>query len=85
MNPKSLKYKTDCHLKMSLKVGPYILGQTLGTGSFGKVILGEHEKCRQKVAVKILNRKKIYFMGMNLKVKREIQKIIINKGTHHAI
>ncbi len=58
---------------MSLKVGPYILGQTLGTGSFGKVILGEHEKCRQKVAVKILNRKKIYFMGMNLKVKREIE------------
>ena len=70
---------------MDLKIGPYFLGHTLGTGSFGKVILGEHEKCRQKVAVKILNRKKIHFMGMNLKVKREIQKIITNKGTHHAI
>jgi 5'-AMP-activated protein kinase catalytic alpha subunit len=58
---------------MDLKVGPYFLGQTLGTGSFGKVILGEHEKCGQKVAVKILNRKKIYFMGMNLKVKREME------------
>eukprot|EP00802_Teleaulax_amphioxeia_P007362 Tamp_07368.p1 GENE.Tamp_07368~~Tamp_07368.p1 ORF type:complete len:472 (+),score=12.47 Tamp_07368:749-2164(+) len=58
---------------MVLKIGPYCLSQTLGTGSFGKVILGEHKKCGQKVAVKILNRKKIYFMGMNLKVKREIE------------
>lgn len=56
-----------------LKIGPYYLGKTLGVGSFGKVKLGEHEKCNQKVAVKILNRKKIHFMGMNVKVKREME------------
>ena len=56
-----------------IKIGPYYLGKTLGVGSFGKVKLGEHENCGQKVAVKILNRKKIKFLGMNIKVKREIE------------
>lgn len=56
-----------------LKIGPYFLGKTLGVGSFGKVKLGQHEKCGQKVAVKILNRKKIHFLGMSIKVKREIE------------
>ena len=57
----------------SLKIGPYYLGKTLGIGSFGKVKIGEHEIYGQKVAVKILNKKKICFLGMNLKVKREIE------------
>mmetsp|Transcript_1926 Transcript_1926/g.3094 ORF Transcript_1926/g.3094 Transcript_1926/m.3094 type:complete len:475 (+) Transcript_1926:59-1483(+) len=56
-----------------LKIGPYYLSKTLGVGSFGKVKLGEHEKCGQKVAVKILNKKKIYYLGMTIKVKREIE------------
>lgn len=58
---------------MFLKIGPYFLGKTLGVGSFGKVKLGQHEKCGQKVAVKILNRKKIHYLGMSIKVKREIE------------
>ena len=37
----------------------YILGETLGHGSFGKVKLAEHEFTGHKVAVKILNRQKI--------------------------
>ena len=37
----------------------YILGETLGHGSFGKVKLAEHELTGHKVAVKILNRQKI--------------------------
>jgi len=45
-----------------LKIGPYYLGKTLGFGSFGKVKLGEHEKFGQKVAIKILNRKKIHYL-----------------------
>ncbi|AAK39929.1 SNF-related kinase (nucleomorph) [Guillardia theta] len=56
----------------SIKIGPYYLGKTLGVGSFGKVKLGEHELCGQKVAVKILNRKKIKNLKMEEKVKREI-------------
>ena len=37
----------------------YILGETLGHGSFGKVKLAKHELTGHKVAVKILNRQKI--------------------------
>ena len=55
------------------KIGPYYLGKTLGTGSFGKVKLGEHEKYKQKTAIKILNKKRIHFLKMNNKIKREIE------------
>jgi len=37
----------------------YILGETLGHGSFGKVKSAKHELTGHKVAVKILNRQKI--------------------------
>ena len=57
---------------VSVKIGPYYLGKTLGIGSFGKVKLAEHELCGQNVAVKILNRKKIKILKMKEKVKREI-------------
>jgi 5'-AMP-activated protein kinase catalytic alpha subunit len=55
-----------------VKIGPYILGRTLGVGSFGKVKEGYHELCGQKVAVKILNRSKVHMMDMTPKVRREI-------------
>ena len=67
---------------MNLKIGPYYLGKTLGTGSFGKVKLGEHEKFGQKVAIKILNKKKIHFLNMNNKVKREIKLLKIFVHPH---
>ncbi|CAI9767075.1 unnamed protein product [Fraxinus pennsylvanica] len=51
----------------------YKLGKTLGIGSFGKVKIAEHTLTRHKVAVKILNRKKIKNMDMEEKVRREIK------------
>lgn len=42
-----------------VKIGHYILGPTLGVGTFGKVKIGEHQLTKHKVAVKILNRQKI--------------------------
>ncbi|KAG8384667.1 hypothetical protein BUALT_Bualt04G0141800 [Buddleja alternifolia] len=51
----------------------YKLGKTLGIGSFGKVKIAEHALTRHKVAVKILNRKKIKNMDMEEKVRREIK------------
>mmetsp|Transcript_3353 Transcript_3353/g.10476 ORF Transcript_3353/g.10476 Transcript_3353/m.10476 type:complete len:511 (+) Transcript_3353:3016-4548(+) len=51
----------------------YRLGKTLGIGSFGKVKVAEHLLTGQKVAVKILNRKKIQQMDMEEKVNREIK------------
>lgn len=45
----------------------YRLGRTLGVGSFGKVKVAEHILTGHKVAIKILNRKKIQSMGMDEK------------------
>ncbi|KXZ45443.1 hypothetical protein GPECTOR_54g184 [Gonium pectorale] len=51
----------------------YRLGKTLGIGSFGKVKVAEHALTGHKVAIKILNRKKIQQMEMEEKVRREIK------------
>ncbi|EPS65955.1 hypothetical protein M569_08822, partial [Genlisea aurea] len=51
----------------------YKLGKTLGIGSFGKVKIAEHALTGHKVAIKILNRKKIKNMDMEEKVRREIK------------
>ncbi|XP_051118778.1 SNF1-related protein kinase catalytic subunit alpha KIN10-like [Andrographis paniculata] len=51
----------------------YKLGKTLGIGSFGKVKIAEHALTGHKVAVKILNRRKIKNMDMEEKVRREIK------------
>ncbi|KAJ8438928.1 hypothetical protein Cgig2_033815 [Carnegiea gigantea] len=51
----------------------YNLGKTLGIGSFGKVKIAEHKLTGHKVAIKILNRRKIKNMEMEDKVRREIK------------
>mmetsp|Transcript_45771 Transcript_45771/g.114526 ORF Transcript_45771/g.114526 Transcript_45771/m.114526 type:complete len:388 (+) Transcript_45771:331-1494(+) len=51
----------------------YRLGKTLGIGSFGKVKVAEHILTGHKVAIKILNKKKIKAMEMEEKVRREIK------------
>ena len=45
----------------------YNLGKTLGIGSFGKVKIAVHKLTGHKVAIKILNRKKIKNMEMEEK------------------
>mmetsp|Transcript_31046 Transcript_31046/g.54510 ORF Transcript_31046/g.54510 Transcript_31046/m.54510 type:complete len:615 (+) Transcript_31046:478-2322(+) len=52
--------------------GPYIIGKTLGIGSFSKVKLAKHKASGEQVAIKILNRKKLKAMDMGAKVRREI-------------
>lgn len=47
----------------------YKVGKTLGTGSFGKVKIAEHALTGHKVAIKILNRKKMKHVGMDEKGK----------------
>ncbi|XP_010528369.1 PREDICTED: SNF1-related protein kinase catalytic subunit alpha KIN11-like isoform X2 [Tarenaya hassleriana] len=49
----------------------YKFGKTLGIGSFGKVKVAEHVLTGHKVAVKILNRRKIKNLQMEEKVRRE--------------
>eukprot|EP00124_Ichthyophonus_hoferi_P001744 Ihof_evm6s100 gene=Ihof_evmTU6s100 len=65
-----------------LKIGNYILRETLGVGSFGKVKLACHQLTGHKVAVKILNRKKIRSLDMVGKIKREIQNLKLFSHPH---
>lgn len=51
----------------------YKLGKTLGHGSFGKVKIAEHIRTGYKVAIKILNRRKMKNPDMEEKVRREIK------------
>ncbi|KAK1302337.1 SNF1-related protein kinase catalytic subunit alpha KIN10 [Acorus calamus] len=51
----------------------YKIGRTLGIGSFGKVKIAEHALTGHKVAIKILNRRKIKNLEMEEKVRREIK------------
>eukprot|EP00456_Euglypha_rotunda_P051824 TRINITY_DN41824_c0_g1_i7.p1 TRINITY_DN41824_c0_g1~~TRINITY_DN41824_c0_g1_i7.p1 ORF type:complete len:219 (+),score=33.66 TRINITY_DN41824_c0_g1_i7:144-800(+) len=61
----------------------YRVGETLGIGSFCKVKLAIHERTGQKVAIKILNRKKLKKMDMGEKVRTEIQ--ILQRFRHPHI
>lgn len=65
-----------------MKIGHYILGQTLGVGTFGKVKIGEHQITKHKVAVKILNRQKIKSLDVVGKIRREIQNLKLFRHPH---
>ncbi len=54
------------------RVGAYKLGRHIGSGTFCKVRLGYHQVTGKKVAVKILNRKKLRRLEMGEKVRTEI-------------
>ncbi|EIW68573.1 hypothetical protein TREMEDRAFT_31675 [Tremella mesenterica DSM 1558] len=64
------------------KVGQYIIGRTLGTGTFGKVKLATHAITGHLVALKLINRSKITTPDMNARVKREIQYLKVLRHPH---
>lgn len=53
-------------------IGHYILGKTIGEGTFGKVKLGRHTLTDEKVAVKILEKERIKDVSDVERVAREI-------------
>jgi len=67
-----------------LKIGHYILGDTLGTGTFGKVKIATHQLTGHKVAVKILNRNIIESKDKDalVKIRREIQNLKMFRHPH---
>lgn len=65
-----------------VKIGHYILGETLGVGSFGKVKTASHQLTGHKVAVKILNRQKIKNLDVVGKIRREIQTLKLFRHPH---
>jgi 5'-AMP-activated protein kinase catalytic alpha subunit len=58
------------------KIGSYILGRTIGEGTFGKVKIGKHIVTETKVAVKILEKSKIADIADYERVSREIDYIV---------
>ncbi|TPX61866.1 hypothetical protein PhCBS80983_g00847 [Powellomyces hirtus] len=65
-----------------IQVGNYTLLETLGVGSFGKVKLAVHAHTGHKVALKIINRRRIATMDMVGRVKREIQYLKLLRHPH---
>ena len=64
------------------KIGKYILGKSIGEGTFGKVKLGRHITTNEKVAVKILEKSKITDVTDVERVSREIHILKIVQHPH---
>lgn len=71
-----------CEPSQPSKIGHYILGETLGFGTFGKVKTAKHQLTNHKVAVKILNRAKIKNLDVVGKIRREIQNLKLFRHPH---
>ncbi|KAG0222468.1 Protein kinase [Mortierella sp. GBA43] len=66
----------------NIKIGPYILLDTLGVGSFGKVKRAVHSITGHTVAIKIINKNKVVNHDMFARVKREIQYLKLLRHPH---
>ncbi len=64
-------------------VGQYMLGKTIGEGTFGKVKLAVHMPSGEKVAIKILEKSRIKEAADVRRVNREIK--ILKKARHGNI
>lgn len=66
----------------SKSIGHYILGKTIGEGTFGKVKLGTHILTGEKVAVKILEKERIVDVADVERVAREIHILKLVQHPH---
>ncbi len=63
-------------------IGHYILGKTIGEGTFGKVKIGNHILTNEKVAVKILEKEWITEVADIERVRREIHILKLIRHPH---
>lgn len=77
--PKTFENKTKNN-KNEYKIGGYLLKTNLGEGTFGKVKLGIYIKNGEKVAIKIINKKKLKQKNDQIHLKREID--LLQKLNH---
>ena len=64
------------------RLGQYNIVKTLGEGSFGKVKLATHQSSGQKVALKIISRRKLITRDMAGRIEREIQYLQLLRHPH---
>ena len=65
-----------------VRLDQYTLLKTLGEGSFGKVKLAIHKSSGQKVALKIISRRKLISRDMTGRVEREIEFLQLLRHPH---
>lgn len=58
-----------------LKIGNFVIKETIGTGAFGAVKKGTHIQTGYNVAIKILNRGKMKGLGTVIKTRNEIDNL----------
>lgn len=68
--------------RTSQRLGQYQVLKTLGEGSFGKVKLAVHQTTGQKVALKIISRRKLVARDMAGRVEREIAYLQLLRHPH---
>merc|ERR1719504_455966 len=73
--PKGLGRKPE-------SIGQYIIGKSIGEGTFGKVKLGTHVLTGEKVAVKILEKERIVDVADVERVAREIHILKLIRHPH---
>ena len=67
----------------SKSIGHYLLGKSIGQGTFGKVKLGTHILTGEKVAIKVLDKHRIVEVADVERVSREI--LILKRINHHDV
>ncbi|KAK3678876.1 Protein kinase [Recurvomyces mirabilis] len=74
--------RTATQRKEAARLGQYSIVKTLGEGSFGKVKLAIHQVSNQKVALKIIARRKLVTRDMAGRIEREIQYLQLLRHPH---
>ena len=91
-NDNKKKSKTQCitdyinsitNQETGYKIGQYLIKNTIGKGSFGKVKLGIYLPNKEKVAIKILDKKRIIEKDDLTRIKREFE--LLSKFDHPNI
>ena len=75
---KALNHKKDASIEY--KIGNYLIQQTLGEGTFGKVKLGIYLPNNEKVAIKVLEKDRMTDKDDQIRVKREFD--MLSKFNH---
>eukprot|EP01032_Pedospumella_encystans_P016271 gene16271-18569_t len=81
--PSSRGINGDVNKSKRQIVGQYMIGKTIGEGTFGKVKLAVHIPTGEKVAIKILEKNRIKEQADVRRVNREIK--ILKKARHSNI
>ncbi|KAK1836296.1 kinase-like domain-containing protein [Podospora conica] len=80
--PSRNRAHADSKRSREQRIGEYNIIKTLGEGSFGKVKLAVHRSTGQRVALKIISRKKLTSRDMQGRVEREIEYLQLLRHPH---